>query len=194
MVNSCSILTALLVVGTAVLAVPIVPEGIASTGMSGGVGIQPGSGGMEAGSSEPGLPIRTRQHDDISRGPPAAEGRPGAQPSRSFQRRDPEGIAHQEMLDYVKKYPVLPPKYKQIVEQVDHMMHTGKSDSHPDKTTAAFQNILKVGSMYELIKMYIEQNGPSGTSPKKLERIRGGFERGEDLDVLARIANTPNSE
>lgn len=35
MVNSCSILTALLV-GTAVLAVPIVPEGIASTGMSGG--------------------------------------------------------------------------------------------------------------------------------------------------------------
>ncbi|KAJ3920067.1 hypothetical protein F5877DRAFT_66022 [Lentinula edodes] len=193
MVNSCSILTALLVFGTVVLAVPIVPESIVGNGMSEG-----GTSDFVEFLQQSGF----SQEAEAWRPDPANPVSQSERGSMMIFHEDPQllkaGLVHnhqdQEMLDYVKKYPVLPPKYKQIVEQVDHMMHTGKSNSHPDKTTAAFQNILKVGSMYELIKMYIEQNGLSGTSPIKLERIRGGFERGEDLDVLARIANTPNSK
>ncbi|KAF8823949.1 hypothetical protein HHX47_DHR9000277 [Lentinula edodes] len=64
MVNSCSILTALLVVGTVVLAVPIVPEGIISTGMpEGGTNQSDFSQEAEAWMQNPANPVSQSEPD-----------------------------------------------------------------------------------------------------------------------------------
>ncbi|KAH7881360.1 uncharacterized protein C8R40DRAFT_1164773 [Lentinula edodes] len=64
MLNSRIILTAFLTIGTVVLVVPIVPDGTAGAGTPEGGEYRPG------GSSEPGLPVRTRQlHNDTTQGP-----------------------------------------------------------------------------------------------------------------------------
>ncbi|KAJ3886659.1 hypothetical protein GG344DRAFT_81498 [Lentinula edodes] len=187
MVNSCSILTALLVVGTVVLAVPIVPEGIASTGMSEGVGFQPGSRSMDPGSSEPGLPIRTRRHDDISLGPPSAEGWTGSQASRSFQRRADEAtkvLSAVQAMARLQQYP-LPENYRAIVNS--YWPRPGQSRTPEEKEKIS----IELSTIDILITKYMQQDGPSGTSAEKLKEIRDGFEKGEDLYAVARIAGIP---
>ncbi|KAH7881361.1 uncharacterized protein C8R40DRAFT_1164774 [Lentinula edodes] len=190
MVNSCSILSALLVVGTVVLAVPIVPEGIVSTGMpEGAVGFQPGRRSMDAESSEPGLPIRTRRHDVISREPPSAEGWPGSQSSRLLRPREP---TVEEMTDFLKDCHSLPENYRQMIDQNNRMMRSGTSSISLHERLVASETRRKIKHMYKIIKEYIHEDGPSGTSPEKLTRIRDGFEKGEDLNKLTDIVDLPN--
>ncbi|GAW04507.1 hypothetical protein LENED_006303 [Lentinula edodes] len=188
MVNSCSILTALLVVGTVVLAVPIVPEGIISTGMpEGAVGFQPGSRSMDAESSEPGLPIRTRRHDVISREPPSAEGWPGSQSSRSFQRRYDEEV--EKDADFLRNYP-LPENYRQLMDVFNRMHRQPNTDLSAEDIEYLPKLIRKMGDIHTLIVTYIQGNGPSGTTAKNLAEIREGFEKGEDLDKLMKLTKS----
>ncbi|KAJ3898007.1 hypothetical protein F5879DRAFT_927399 [Lentinula edodes] len=167
MVSSCLILGSAFLagIGTIVFAVPIVPKSIVGTGMpEGGTYL---CGFFIVASSDF---VEFLQQSGFSQ--EAEAWRPDPANPVSQSERGSMMIFHED----------------------PQLLKAGLVHNHQDKTTAAFQNILKVGSMYKLIKMYIEQNGPSGTSPKKLERIRGGFKRGEDLDVLTCIANAPNSE
>ncbi|KAJ3810797.1 hypothetical protein F5876DRAFT_76440 [Lentinula aff. lateritia] len=206
MVNSRIILTAFLTVGTVVLAVPIIPEGTAGAGTP--------EGGPEVGSSEPGLPVRTRQlHNDTTQGPPSIEKNwSSTRQLWSFQRRarDTAKLTYSERIIYLRRQSSLPEKYKGVVDAAAALSLVG-SDSptmRVDLDTARERG-KNLGYLYNIFTRYVEKDGaslcfcgfylqdysfyflgPSGTNPEKLRKIRQGFEQGEDLRKLVDIATT----
>ncbi|KAJ3810796.1 hypothetical protein EV368DRAFT_89218 [Lentinula lateritia] len=209
MVNSCSILTALLVVGSVVLAVPIVPEGIVSTGMPEGGTYVYGYFIMTSSDF-----LRFWQQSDLSQEAEAWVQNPANPVSQSepntmkIFRADPHllkaGLAHnhqghcdvvkpQEVIDLVENYHPLPQNYRQIMDQNNRMMRSGLLNITADeRTVVATANRKKIRHIYNIITDYIREDGPSGTSPEKLARIRDGFEKGENLDKLADIMKSSN--
>ncbi|KAJ3872198.1 hypothetical protein F5051DRAFT_421981 [Lentinula edodes] len=207
MVNSCSILTALLVVGTAVLAVPIVPEGTASAGMPEGMlpppplplegavshsgappegvrvgttpgGSQPGHGGIQVGRSERSLLIGAVD----ARGLSFAEGRSGPQQSRSFQRRHTEQAQEpaglMAQIAFLKAYHPLHENYKRAVEELEEIFKKPRSMITDEEFYRAVVDGGTIATSCHIIKEYVQGNG-NGISQDKLERIRAAFQSGE---------------
>ncbi|KAH7881359.1 uncharacterized protein C8R40DRAFT_1065045 [Lentinula edodes] len=199
MVNSCSILTALLVVGTVVLAVPIVPEGIISTGMP------------EGGTNVCGYFIMTSadflrflQQSDFSQEAEAWMQNPANPVSQSepdammLFRENPHllkaGLAHnhQEVekdADFLRNYP-LPENYRQLMDVFNRMHRQPNTDLSAEDIEYLPKLIRKMGDIHTLIVTYIQGNGPSGTTAKNLAEIREGFEKGEDLDKLMKLTKS----